>query len=317
MENALTQHVTVPTRETNVLALILSTDPMVVSRVTASDNFRFLYKVSDHSALICTINLSYVSPTLHQSQSHFDFRRADFVALKVSLSCINWRELLCNCSTIDAMLIRFLDTFFGICIESVPITKIRKRIARNYPKYITKLFAKCKYLSKHKHLPDGIQKWRTAQIGYMLAIQQFVNNRERTILESGDCAAFYKYVNSQRVCREGVAPLLDAHGDLAVTAAQKAEALNGQFSSVFTMDDGNLPDFTQRSRVNLSDIILSAERVRKFMCMLPNKFSRSPDGIPSAVLEVLSYELCTPLYLFFSKCQSIVEHVLCNGKTQI
>ena len=57
------------------------------------------------------------------------------------------------------------------------------------------------------------------------------------------------------------------------------------------MDDGNLPDFTQRSRVNLSDINLSAERVRKFMCMLPIKFSRSPDGIPSAVLKVLSYEL--------------------------
>ena len=78
-------------------------------------------------------------------------------------------------------------------------------------------------------------------------IQQYVNNRERTILESGDCAAFYNYVNSQRVCREGVAPLVDVHGDLAVTAAQKAEALYSQFSSVFTMDDGNLPDFSQRS----------------------------------------------------------------------
>ena len=56
MENALTQHVIVPTRGTNVLDLILSTDPMVVSRVTAGDHFRFLDKVSDHSALICTIN---------------------------------------------------------------------------------------------------------------------------------------------------------------------------------------------------------------------------------------------------------------------
>ena len=140
------------------------------------------------------------------------------------------------------------------CVKQSCNTIIYKRIARNYPKHITKLFAKCKYLSKHKHLPDGIQKWRTAQIGYMLAIQQFVYNMERTILESGDCAAFYKYVNSQRVCREGVAPLMDAHGDLAVTAAQKAEALNGQFSSVFTMDDGNLPDFTQRSRVRICPI---------------------------------------------------------------
>ena len=92
---------------------------------------------------------------------------------------------------------------------------------------------------------------------------------------------------------------MDVHGDLAVTASQKAEALNSQFSSVFTMDDGNLPDFSQRSRDHLSDINLSTERVRKFMYMLPNKYSRSPDGIPSAVLKVLSYELCTPLYILF------------------
>ena len=38
---------------------------------------------------------------------------------------------------IDAMLITFLDTFFGICMETVPTTKIRKRIVRNYPKHIT------------------------------------------------------------------------------------------------------------------------------------------------------------------------------------
>ena len=63
------------------------------------------------------------------------------------------------------------------------------------------------------------------------------------------------------------------------------------------MDDGNLPDFSQRSRDHLSDINLSTERVRKFMCILPNKYSRSPDGIPSAVLKVLYYELCTPLCL--------------------
>ena len=103
------------------------------------------------------------------------------------------------------------------------------------PKAHSKLFAKCKYVSNH-----GIQKWRAKQIGYMLAIPQYVNNRKRTILEPGDCAALYKYVNSQRVCREGVAALVDGHGDLAATAAQKAEALNSPFSSVSIMDDGHL-----------------------------------------------------------------------------
>ena len=41
----------------------------------------------------------------------------------------------------------------------------------------------------------------------MLAIQQFVNAREQNILESGDCSAFYKYINLRRMHREGVALL--------------------------------------------------------------------------------------------------------------
>ena len=49
----------------------------------------------------------------------------------------------------------------------------------------------------------------------------------------------------------------------------------------------------------LSDINLSPEVIRKCMCPLPNKFSRSPDGIPSVVLRSLSFELCTPLYYLF------------------
>ena len=61
MENALTQHVIVPTRGTNVLDLILSTDPMVVSRVTAGDYFRFLDKVSDHSALLLACAITHHS----------------------------------------------------------------------------------------------------------------------------------------------------------------------------------------------------------------------------------------------------------------
>ena len=125
-------------------------------------------------------------------------------------------------------------------MERVPITKNTQADCYKLPKAHSKLFAKCKYLSNHKHLHDGIQKWRAKQIGYMLAIPQYVNNRKRTILEPGDCAALYKYVNSQRVCREGVAALVDGHGDLANTAAQKAEALNSPFSSVSIMDDGHL-----------------------------------------------------------------------------
>ena len=86
----------------------------------------------------------------------------------------------------------------------IPFTSGSKRKATNYPSHVKKWFSKCKYLSKHKHLPNGVLKWRTAQDNYMLAIQQFVIAREQNILESGDCSAFYKYVNLRRIHREGV-----------------------------------------------------------------------------------------------------------------
>ena len=54
-----------------------------------------------------------------------------------------------------------------------------------------------------------------------------------------------------------------------------------------------------RTSAELSSITIYPELVRKFMCNLPNKFTRSPDDIPSAVLRSLSYELCTPLYIIF------------------
>ena len=162
--------------EQTLLILFYLLTPMVVTMVSTSDHFRFVDKASDHSALKCTINLLYVPPATRQSQSHFDFRRVDFVFLKLCLSCISWQDLLCNCPTTDTMLTAFLDTFFRICIGCVPITKLRKRRAKNYPKHIVKLRAKCKYLKKRKHLPDDIRKWRVAQNGYMLAIQQYVNN---------------------------------------------------------------------------------------------------------------------------------------------
>ena len=128
------------------------------------------------------------------------------------------------------------------------------------------------------------------------AIQQFVYNRESTILQSGDSAAFYRYVNESRVHKDGVAPLLNEQGEPAVSDREKTHILITQFTSVFTIDNGNLPDIEPHTPIEISDINFTPELVRKFMCKLPNKFSRSPDGIPSAVLKMLSYELCQPLY---------------------
>ena len=274
-ENALTQNVDHPTRRHNILDLILSSDPMAVTQVNDIHNFRSLHNASDHSSIVCNVNTPYVSTSECHNTGHFDFKHGDFLSLKYHLSCVNWHELLYSCPTVDSMLISFLDTFFSICSLCIPFTSRSKRKATNYPSHVKKLFTKCKYLSKHKHLPNGVMKWRIAQDNYMLGIQQFVNAREQNILESGDCSAFYKYINLRRIHIEGVAPLVNKHGDLATSNNEKAEVLNSQFSYVFTTDDGTVPILTQCTDAQLFSVDINPERVRKFMCKLPAKFSRT------------------------------------------
>ena len=81
-ENALTQHVNFPTRGNNTLDLILTVDPMNVTQVKAVSNFQFLDNISDHVAIVFSVNfLDNTQPTTQQYESHYDFRHADILSL--------------------------------------------------------------------------------------------------------------------------------------------------------------------------------------------------------------------------------------------
>ena len=201
-EHALIQHVNFPTRENNILDLVFSEDPLIVSQLRPADNFRFLDNVSDHTALEFRLNVTNCQKTQAHTESHYDFRRADVFLFKSLISAVNWEFILCNTAidnSIDSMLAIFYETFWSICNKCVPIIASgRKNNIAKYPSFIVKLDSKCKRLSKRKNTqPNGMHKWRAAQNDYMLAIQQFVYNRESTILQSGDSAAFYR-LNQRR-----------------------------------------------------------------------------------------------------------------------
>ena len=66
--------------------------------------------------------------------------------------------------------------------------------------------------------------------------------------------------------------------------------------------------------------------VWKVMCQLTSKFSRSPDGIPTAVLKILSYQLCTrtvlpciifEMFLESGKCPMLLKKTLISRQSLI
>ena len=170
-------------------------------------------------------------------------------------------------------------------LKSVPTNRRHNGNYVKYPNHIAKLRRKCIRLSKGKHLPNGMLNWRAANNEYMLAIQRFINNRECHTTVRRFVSIFFKYVNNRRVSKDGVSPLLNTDGVLSVAEPDKPNILNQQFSSVCIDDDRNLPAMNMRTSAELSSITIYPELVRKFMCKLPNKFTRRPDGIPSAVLR--------------------------------
>ena len=151
-ENSLT-HVNFPTRGSNILDLVFTADPILVSQVTSQDRFSFLDNVSDHTALVLYLHvgLLYEPATETPTEKHFDFRRAHLVLLKSLITAVNWEMLLVNTTidtNIDTMLSTFYDMFWSICEKCLP-TVTSGRITKTY-KYPQHIVSKYKRLSTLK-----------------------------------------------------------------------------------------------------------------------------------------------------------------------
>jgi len=121
--------------------------------------------------------------------------------------------------------------------------------------------------------------------------------------------AFYNYVNSKLKVRSGVADLETDNG-VATSDAQKAEALNKFFVSVFTREDSiNMPILPEKDDVTpLIDITISEAIVEEKLKQLnPNKFS-GPDELHPRVLCELQNVISRPLTIVMQK--SLDEGIL-------
>ena len=65
------------------------------------------------------------------------------------------------------------------------------------------------------------------------------------------------FLNGKLSCKSGVEPLKTPPGEMIVDDVGKAELLSNYFASVFTVDDGNLPEFSRRvdDDVCIDDIV--------------------------------------------------------------
>ena len=84
--------------------------------------------------------------------------------------------------------------------------------------------------------------------------------------------------------------------------AEKSECFNKFFSSVFTHDNGIVPNVTEKAKHNsLTDVQFTYEDIVKVIHKLKPKNSMGPDGLSSAFLKKVASSISFPLMLIFSQ----------------
>jgi len=93
-------------------------------------------------------------------------------------------------------------------------------------------------------------------------------------------------------------------GDICSDNFSMSCLLNDYFTSVFTVDDENLPDFPVKSLQSLENLLFDEENVRLALKKIKPSISSGPDGISAFLLKKLSFSICLPLSMIFTSSYS-------------
>jgi hypothetical protein len=128
--------------------------------------------------------------------------------------------------------------------------------------------------------------------------------QENAILTSASLKQFYKYVNKRFRPRPKPIALLTPGDSSAITdAAIVSDRLNNYFASVYTIDNGNIPQHvSQQHKISdHADAVFTPNIIQKKLLTLKPSSSSGPDGIHPSILKYCSAELSYPLSIIFNK----------------
>ena len=307
-DSMLHQHVTKVTRDrehqTSTLDdLILTTDPDLVSDIEHLGHLG----ASDHQCLQFQVNFLHTK-TKATKTKRLLYHKADFPKLKTLLS-IDWDSELSN-KTPDEQYNVFLSKHNAAIQQSVPTVTINSNDKWNKPVWMKKATQR---LIKRKHRThttflntrnandktaynvirnEVTSKVRTDRIAFERNISKEIKNNNKV---------FWRYVNANRSSRAAIPELKRPDGTKACSDEEKAEALNNQFSSVFTKEDTtDTQDAELNNQHTLSTLTITEERIQKKLSKMRTDKSPGPDGVHPLILKNLADILSKPLAKIFN-----------------
>ena len=170
------------------------------------------------------------------------------------------------------------------------------------PKHIRKLLLKKKklYIDRQSS-PFHKAAYKKCSKDYDMAVASWCDKIERSICSSHNPSSFYGYAKRKLKARPGI-PLLRCDDlVLAESDLAKANLFNETFHNIFQADNGHHLQLAciVPPHQSLCDIDISTDDVSRAIHRVPDKVSRTPDGIPAYFLKRVSGPLLDVICFLF------------------
>lgn len=311
MENLiLKQIIRVPTRENNILDILLTNDEELISDVRAEDT-----EISDHRLMMIDTTLLSNRITSKMLTNTEDFQSLNFFhdqidwrVINSEVSNVDWQEEMSRQTTVE-MYQHFTSKLLKICATHIPrkrqlksysIPRERRTLMRKRTK-LNKRLLNCESRNAIKQKLERIE--RELRQSYEREAKTEEQRAINTIKENPKY--FFKYAKRKANTRTTIGPL-KYQGHLTSDPQKMSEALNHQYTSAFSTQNPDTrnhwqtattpPAETQMSEVEINkiDIELSIREINTYS-------AAGPDGIPAVLLKQCVSAVSTPLQMLWRK----------------
>jgi ribonucleases P/MRP protein subunit RPP40 len=303
----LTQHVKEPTRGSNILDLVISTEAEMVEDLTVA----VPVSNSDHNTLYWDVVCDVARQ--ERKDQHYNYKQGNYKGIVEEMQEVDWKTEFKDMD-VEERWGRFKVEFLGCRNRHVKKCKERRNqdkvwINEKIRKQIRKRNRNWGKLSKIvSH--ENLAKYKRARNITTMMIRNAKKNHEMKLANriKEEPKQFYAYVNAKRKTKDSIGPLRDDKGQMIREDGLMGNMLNSYFGAVFTKEDEmELEEVENKFAENelersyvLENIEMTEDKIEKAIDKLKSNKAAGVDDMGSTLLKMSKEGIVYPLYEIFS-----------------
>ncbi|XP_072181422.1 uncharacterized protein [Diadema setosum] len=283
-----------PTRGDNTLDIILTNRPSLTNRCSG------LPALSDHDLVFMDANVQ-ASRRKPIRRKILLWNKTDFdvIRSRVQQMSTSYTSSFNTSTSVDDLadaLQQELDLIISDCVPSkMTSTRVNQPWFNSKTKRILRRKRRAFKKARQTNMTRDWDRFKLLKKEAQKMCRKSYNNYVHDIIHSVPAGCRNKKLGAlekaKRCDHIGVAPLKDG-GFLHSDPRSKANILNRQFSSVFSIDDGApIPDLEDKEYPTMDNIQVSENGVIKLLKNLKSFTASGPDGIPTMLLKQAAVDI--------------------------